>query len=207
MERTNEFLRMVENPSIYSDAELLELLSDKDCIELYRAICLSASAFEMVDAKKRTSEGLKEKEWHHFETRMRKDCHRSLPKMRIAAILICMLVFAGIIYAAFLIHIGKWSGIDTQSVVQSEQTVNETRKDEIMSIDTVVIFKNVELGDIVNRLESHYSVKAVFRKEKVRRLRFYTKWNPSEPLETIVESLNSFEKIDITLEDRTLIIQ
>ncbi len=63
MDKSELLLRMLENPEQYSDEQLLELLADEECRELYEAMRLSADAFQMEDVKAKISAGLKDEEW------------------------------------------------------------------------------------------------------------------------------------------------
>jgi len=46
-----------------------------------------------------------------------------------------------------------------------------------------------------------------YRREEARHVRLYMKWNQSERAEAILERLNRFEKVNLTLSDNKIIVE
>ena len=62
-------------------------------------------------------------------------------------------------------------------------------------------FDNVELQTILDDISSYYKLKVVYNSDKSRHLRLHFYWDKTKDAETIVESLNHFENVNITLTD------
>ena len=68
-------------------------------------------------------------------------------------------------------------------------------------------FENVPLKDIATELASFYHINIETRTAETAALRLYYPWNPQMPLRQVVEELNRFEKVHLTLTNDTLIIE
>jgi len=68
-------------------------------------------------------------------------------------------------------------------------------------------FENVPLKDITAELASFYHIAIEVRNAETAVLRLYYPWNPQMPLRQVVEELNRFEKVHLTLTSDTLIIE
>ena len=70
-----------------------------------------------------------------------------------------------------------------------------------------VVFENAELEQILSELSDHYHVSVEYRNEEVRHLRLYTKWEPTAPLTEMLERINRFEKVNITLKEQQMVVE
>ena len=52
-----------------------------------------------------------------------------------------------------------------------------------------------------------YSVKVEFKNEAARTLRFYLQWEADDTLQEIIDKINHFEKVHLTLTDEAIIIE
>ena len=68
-------------------------------------------------------------------------------------------------------------------------------------------FENVPLKDIAAEMGSAYHVTIEVKNVETAALRLYYPWNPQMPLGQVVEELNRFEKVHLTLTNDTLIIE
>ena len=68
-------------------------------------------------------------------------------------------------------------------------------------------FNNVELQQIMQQLSRDYSVKVVFKNEAKRKLRFYLKWEADDSIQEILNRINHFEKVHLTLSEETVTIE
>ncbi|MBQ8466663.1 MAG: DUF4974 domain-containing protein, partial [Prevotella sp.] len=69
-----------------------------------------------------------------------------------------------------------------------------------------VIYNNVELRQIMQYIADGYGVKVEFRNEAARTLRFYLQWEADDTLQEIIDKINHFEKVHLTLTDETITI-
>ena len=215
MDKSELLLRMLENPEQYSDEQLLELLADEECRELYDAMRLSADAFQMEDAKAKISAGLKDEEWQKFS--MTHDAgsddriirrHFSLSK--IAALFIGVLMLSGIAYAAY--RMAYHAGEDSQKPVQEmpianspQQVLIEEPADSIKQAP--VVFENAELQTMLNEMATYYNYKVTFRTEAAKHIRLYFTWDKASKIEDVVATFNKFERIHINIENQTLVVE
>ena len=179
MDKSELLLRMLENPEQYSDEQLLELLADEECRELYEAMRLSADAFQMEDAKAKISAGLKDEEWQKFSMTHDADSddrtarrHYSLSK--IAALFIGVLMLSGIAYAAY--RMAHRAGEDSQKPVQelpmansSQQVLMEEPTDSVKQAP--IVFENAELQTMLSVLRPRSTSASISPGTKRRRLR------------------------------------
>ncbi|WP_434502207.1 FecR domain-containing protein [Prevotella sp.] len=196
-EKIERLLDMTEHPEHYSEEEMQEILADKETREYYDLIIKTDDAYTKshdVDVDKALQE-FETKHSHHF----------SLSK--IAAILIGILLVSGITYAAIVIN---RSSSNKQSVrkAQIEQVMADKPAKSINAetTDTTTtqkeqLFDNVELQTILDDISSYYKLKVIYHSDKSRHLRLHFYWDKTKDAETIVESLNHFENVNMTLTD------
>ena len=215
MGKSELLLRMWESPEQYSDEQLLELLADEECRELYEAMRLSADAFQMEDAKAKISAGLKDEEWQKFSMTHdegsdgRTVCrHYSLSK--IAALFIGVLMLSGIAYAAY--RMALRAGEDSQKPVQElpmanspQQVLMEEPTDSVKQ--PPVVFENAELQTMLNEMATYYNYKVTFRTEAAKHIRLYFTWDKASKIEDVVATFNKFERIHVSIENQTLVVE
>ena len=215
MDKSELLLRMLENPEQYSDEQLLELLADEECRELYEAMRLSADAFQMEDAKAKIAGGLKDEEWQKFSMPHDADMdgrttrrHYSLSK--IAALFIGVLMLSGIAYAAY--RMALRAGEDSQKPVQElpmanspQQVLMEEPTDSVKQAP--IVFENAELQTMLNEMATYYNYKVSFRTEAAKHIRLYFTWDKASKIEDVVATFNKFERIHINIENQTLVVE
>lgn len=215
MDKSELLLRMLENPEQYSDEQLLELLADEECRELYEAMRLSADAFQMEDAKAKIAAGLKDEEWQKFSMTYDADSdgrtvrrHYSLSK--IAALFIGVLMLSGIAYAAY--RMALRAGEDSQKPVQElpmanspQQVLMEEPTDSVKQAP--IVFENAELQTMLNEMATYYNYKVTFRTEAAKHIRLYFTWDKASKIEDVVATFNKFERIHVSIENQTLVVE
>jgi len=190
--KNEEKIRMLLHPEQYSDEQLDQMLGESD------------TPVPDVD-----------EEWQRFRTGLR---HRQHSPMRWAAILTIGIALSGISYAA--IHQWRQSRAQKETTVENqhrqapqtaadkESTYNlNTVAEERDSVRQDQSFNNVELQQIMQQVAKDYGVKVVFRNEAARSLRFYLKWEANDSIQDIINHINHFEKVHLTLSDATITIE
>lgn len=215
MDKSELLLRMLEHPEQYSDEQLLELLADEECRELYEAMRLSADAFEMEDAKAKISAGLKDEEWQKFsmthdEGSDDRTIRRHFSLSKIAAMFIGILMLSGIAYAAY--RMAHRAGEDSQKPVQEQPMANSPQQVLIEEpADSIkqapVVFENAELQTMLNEMATYYNYKVLFRTESAKHIRLYFTWDKASKIEDVVATFNKFERIHISIENQTLVVE
>ena len=190
--KNEEKIRMLLHPEQYSE-EQLDLMLEED-----------ATPVPDID-----------EEWQRLRVRHRRRQH---PPMRWAAILVIGIALSGISYAA--IH--HWMQTRVQKETAAEKQLpqpaqTQAEEETIYNLNTVAeerdsvrqdqVFNNVELQQIMQQIAKDYGVKVVFRNEATRSLRFYLKWEANDSIQDIINHINHFEKVHLTLSDATITIE
>ena len=210
-------LKMLDSPKDYSEAQWDEILSDKECRELYNDIA------RIRGAVKANYNSLTNKEIAHEWQRLSVE-ENFLEKpngnrsniflkswQRVAAIAAAVVVVSGFAYAAVSTH---FFGIASKpakpaKVEQSakpSRTPKKIQKEEAVKAAEPKLFDNVVLSDILAELSDYYGVDIEYKDEDVKGLRLYFEWNPDEPLTGIISTLNNFESFSIKLEGKKIIV-
>lgn len=203
MNKTELLFQMMEQPQLYTAEEWQEILSDKECRELYTLMAKTKSAF---DSQQEIDEKTIDVEWKKLTLSSRRNW------LRVAAMFIGVLMLSGIALAA--IHISRYvysnrDAAELQSPTQETRISNSNQQMvEADSISTEPkLYDNVPLGEIFQDISNHYNVKVVYQNEDAPRLRLFYRWKPEYTLEKVVEMMNNFEWIQIQAENDTLFIK
>ena len=199
-DKLSKVLDATEHPEQYTDEQLEELLSDEECADYYRLMCDAASAYAATHTE--TDEEL-EAEWQRLQHRSARPVLFSIRK--IAAVVIAILALTGISYAAVSLMTDHE---ETPSAnTEMTETPSSLPDSPTEPADTVQTFQNVELQDILTAVATHYQLQTEYRNEQSRHVRLYIKWNKSEGVETMLERLNKFDKVTLTLSDNKIIVE
>ena len=226
-EKMKRLLDAQDNPEAFTEEELQAMLEDNNLRETADLLSRLKQAYIGEEAKEIDVEA----EWLRFlendELRMKREefatahptakphssfftLHSSFQK--IAAAFIGVLMLSGIAYAT--IHIisnsrsQKTEVQDTIAVAHkaSAPAVRQTSH-EGLTLCEPKTFENVPLKDIAAELGSVYHVTIEVKNAETAALRLYYPWNPQMPLQQVIEELNRFEKVHLTLTNDTLIIE
>lgn len=206
-------LDIIEHPHKYSTQELDEILSDPETREIYNLLCKTDSA---MNAKKEIDI---ESEWNSFSGK-----HFGAPRRRnflwignraaSIAVIICssiVAVAAGIaVTMAVIEHKPAASqGSDAEAIrsytVAASDTI-KTKNDSVKVEKKPVMFEDESLEVIMEAVAKAYDVKIKFNSKEAAALHLYYKFDPSLPIDDVVEQLNTFERINIKRNKDTLII-
>jgi len=136
--------------------------------------------------------------------------HSSLHK--VAASIIGILMLTGIAYAAVHI-ISHNAGVDERAQTQEVQNINSPKNDataETLTADSIPqtrIFENTPLDEMVSEIAHYYNKVADIQSEEAHELRLYYKWEPKDSLESVVDDLNHFDRVNLAIEDDKLIVK
>lgn len=189
-ENNYDFLKMQETPEDFTDEQLESMMDSMD---------------DVPDV---------EDEWKKFEVVHLYECNSSRKQ-------VWMKKAASIIVAIFLIGIACAASVATgfipyvfsahdeceqhDEALSSEMTLNSSAEDK--KEKTVILFDNVTLKDIASEFSAYYNIKVDFKDTKAKDVRLYFNWDKSASLEDNIAVLNAFEKINIRLENNTLIVE
>ena len=191
-------------PEAYTEEELQTMLKEDDLRESAALMARLKQAY----IGKETEDIDVDAEWQRFASQKPK--RRPWGWMQIAAAFIGLLMLSGIAYAA--IHIVSSSRSQQAVENQGDRSLDSVQNHGpvpliLHSIPEPKTFENVPLKDITAELASFYHIAIEVRNAETAALRLYYPWNPQMPLRQVVEELNRFEKVHLTLTSDTLIIE
>ena len=136
-----------------------------------------------------------------------------LAPRKIAASFIGVLLASGIAFAAIQVV----RNISTPKPQQptTEQTTDidpvtflpaDTVQADTISVEPY-IFNNVPLDSMLTAIATAHGVGVEFENEAARHLRFHFVWKREDSLSRVVEKLNTFETVNIGMEDKTLVVK
>lgn len=200
MNRTEEtdklmqVLEAVEHPERYSDEQLRQLLDDQECRDYYHLMCDLTSACAGTKAEADVDV---DAEWQRF-------CRKNYPVRSywriIAAVFMGILMMSGLSYAAVGYFIGQTDSQSSDVEDQKSKVISQQSAPQIAEpFDTVCTFQDAELQEILSQLADYYQLHAEYRNEQARHIRLYIKWNKMEDAQAMIDRLNRFEKVNVTL--------
>lgn len=214
----DRLLDALEHPEKYSDAEVEQLLTDPEAREVYDILRRTA------DVSAPVPEINIDDEWRRFEAKQPKRRPLifrwlSFVASRNAAAVVIALVGTLAVVAA-TIGVTHYFIADNE-LAQTEQTEPQKRTNiananvaptdtipaETTSLPETIVFKGENLERILADMAEYYGAKFKFNQDAAKSLKLYFEWDQSLPLNEVVEQLNNFEQIDITLTDKVLTVK
>lgn len=212
MDKIDRLFDAVEHPDLYSEKDLEDMLRDPETREIYDLMSKSKEAFAQigdidVDA-----------EWDSFDRNHFRAKPRFLTFFNRHAAAVIIGVAATL--AAVASGIGISFSLDNESrdesnIVESDRTAeaadcgspNEPELEIEQSAPEVIIYKEETLYKILQDISGYYKTPVKFSSEDAKTLRLRLKWDQNKPLDEVVETLNNFEQITITLSDDTITVE
>ena len=182
--KKEEQIRMLLHPEKYTDEQLDQMLDETN--------------ITVPDANV---------EWDRFHP---STSHRFIPIKKIAAMLVGVLMLSGIAYATishFIATDEKPHMTITERKLDAEKIKKTAGIEMAPTKNTPVIFNNVELQQIMKYVAEGYDVKVEFKNKTVGSIRFYLQWEADDTLQEIIDKINHFEKVHLTLNEETITIE
>ena len=132
---------------------------------------------------------------------------------KVAASIIGILFTAGVAFAA--IQVVRNISTPKPQLPSTEQVI-DTKPVTSLPADTVkadtipvepYVFNNVPLDSMLTAIAVAHNMQVEFENEAARHLRFHFVWKREDSLSRVVEKLNTFEAVNIGMEDRTLVVR
>lgn len=200
MDKTDLLLQMTEHPEDYTEEQLRQTLSDSECRELYQLMSDVQSVLVADDVDV-------DREWQHFVCRHAHS--RRWP--RVAASLAGLAVVSGLAVGGVVSLTHRLTADTVAQKVADSATVQPVQAAALPQTTPVcmepVVFDNVRLDSMVRQMAIYYNVRARIANDSLGAVRLFFQWNPSEPLEHVVERLSHFERVSLQLSDSTLTVE
>lgn len=152
-----------------------------------------------------------DEEWQKFEAKHFAPKRKSWGWMQIAALFIGVLMLSGIAYAA--IHLASTrTEEDKISLRQETAKTSDSQQgqpsvtDSTMTV-TNVKFENTRLDTMLTDIATYYHHQVEIRNEALHELRLFYRWDRKASIESVIDELNNFEQLHLTLEGNTIIAQ
>lgn len=211
MDKYDLVLDIVEHPEKYTSEQLAEILSELETREIYNLLCKTDSAIEAeknidVDA-----------EWVNFAEKHSVRSRHNFFWFGSRAATIAAIVCTSIVAVATIIGVSvvidhKPRPIADINIVSPTATNVSTdtltvQSDTVKVCLTPIMFENEPLEKIMTEVAEAYGIEEViFNNSEAATLHLYYKFDPSLPLNEVVEQLNTFEQINIKQNDNVLTI-
>lgn len=221
MDNLDKLLEAIDQPEKYTEQDLRAMLSDHDTRELYNLL-ISYRASDLASNDFLTGQNI-ECEWQKFladnsdlipaqegKTVNKTNWLHRLFSRKIAAVLIFVVASCSVI--AVGVSLGIRSKILNHEDITSldfaaTDTLLSKRDAEISSglpLDTVIIFENKPLDAILSELAPIYGVEVALSAPISKEVRLFFRWDSSMSLPELIEHLNTFERINLTLSNNTI---
>ena len=228
--RIEWLLELQDHPEQLTDEQLQLILADDELRQLVQQLGFAKRAFKHDELRNDTPDV--DAEWEKFAAShaealdalnegerlrvggIRKPRFASLlAPHKIAASFIGVLLASGIAFAA--IQVVRNISTPKQQLPTTEQ-VADTKSVTSLPADTVkadtipvepYIFNNVPLDSMLTAIAVVHGVGVEFENDAARQLRFHFVWKREDSLTRVVEKLNTFEAVNIGIEDKTLVVR
>lgn len=214
----DRLLDALEHPENYNDTEIEQLLTDPDEREVYEMLRKTA------DISAPVPEINIDEEWRRFEAKQPKRrpvILRWLSFMasrNAAAVIIALVgtlaVVAATIGVTHYFNANKEMAQTEQTEPQKQTAIadskvapTDTIPAETTPLPETIVFKGENLERILADMAGYYGVTVKFNQDAAKSLLLYFEWDQSLPLNEVVEQLNNFEQINITLTDKALTVK
>ncbi len=153
-----------------------------------------------------------DEEWRKFEAKHFPSRGHAWNWAQIAAAIVGVLMLSGITYAAIHYaanHIQAMNQEEIQETPQdaSRHPITKTGHQDSVQTADIIVFDNKPLLFIAEELARNYHLSVKVKNSKTAALRLYYPWNPQMPPEQIVNELNRFDKVKLTIENHSIIIE
>ena len=219
MDKTELLFRMMEQPEKYDEGQWREILSDKECHELYTMMAAARSAVEAARYDQRADDTTVQQEWERFVAKHPHAGNSSRPIWRrVAAVAAVIVIAASIVVAAVhtrgfgLLQERQSSDDSTQQtpVTATSATSDVTENQEVtptLTDNEAHLYDDISLEQIIDDMTAKYNIQEVeWRSEEAKSLRLYYRWEPSYSIDKVVDMLNSFQAFTIQRTGNKLII-
>ena len=222
-ERIEWLLELQEHPEQLTDDQLKQILADDEMRQLVQQLGFAKRAFKHDELKDNPQD--MDDEWEKFAASHANELdaldegeHKPrflafLAPHKIAASFIGVLLASGIAFAA--IQVVRNISTSKPQLPTTEQTTDiepvTSRPVETVKADTIpaepYIFNNVPLDSMLTAIAAAHGVGVEFENEAARQLRFHFVWKREDSLTRVLEKLNTFEAVNIGMEDKTLVVR
>ena len=221
--RIEWLLELQDHPEQLTDEQLQQILADDEMRQLVQQFGFAKRAFKY-DAIKNDTPDV-DAEWEKFAASHAKALNAldegdrksrfvlRLATHKIAASFIGVLLASGIAFAA--IQVVRNISTPKPQLPTTEQATDiepvtslpvDTVKADTIPVEPY-IFNNVPLDSMLTAIAAAHGISVEFENDAARQLRFHFVWKRDDNLTRVVEKLNTFEAVNIGIEDKKLVVR
>lgn len=214
MDKIDRLLDAIEHPERYSSEEITAMLQDPEVKETFDLLDKTKSSLQTISVPNIDGEWQRFKSAHHRPATSLGFKFKNLLSRKIAAsvaIAIVSLTAVAAIVGMSVHYLNRPQPALVSAAEDSTVEVTSTSPENLPGVDEeqvatpeTIVFDNESLGVIIAKIADFYGYTVEFNSEKAKDLRLFFRWNQALPLDEVVESLNNFEQIHISLEDKKI---
>ena len=211
MKNIETLFDLIDHPEKYPQEEVESLLSDPETRESYNLLCkiescVCAEIVPDVDA-----------EWERLAEKYRPR-HFLLEGHRAASIAIIVFASLAAVAAGIGISLAFRDKSNQSVLMENRETMtvervydsamesSEATNGSIPEPIAPILFENESLRTILTQASELYNKELEVRNEEAAELKLYFKLEPSLSLEEVIDRINTFEQINVTVGDSVIII-
>ena len=141
-----------------------------------------------------------DEEWTKFEAKHFQTSSNALrfTLMKVAAAIVGILMLGGISYATIHYMTGS-TPTSQQQETSADANIQRSTVNAQPDEQQHFVYENVELKDILRELATYYHFEIVYKNEKAKHVRLYIQIEKTKRIEEVVEFMNNFKKVHLTI--------
>ena len=211
IERKKIIDKIISAPGELTPEEINAIKADTQLSKVYKEMCLTAAA--LFSAPEPDSEE-GEQEFKRFASeRLRRRSFGPLSLRQVAAAASIVILAGLAVGAGITIHRKTITENENAPALVANTSVPEiygdtaTAKEPPVPGQGLEVFENQRLDSILTRIAAIHTCRVEYLPEANRELRLYFKWEKDDALEDVVEMLNTFDQINLTLHDNIITVK
>ncbi len=211
IERKKIIDKIISAPGELTPEEINAIKADTQLSKVYKEMCLTAAA--LFSAPEPDSEEV-EQEFKRFASEsLRRRSFGPLSLRQVAAAASIVILAGLAVGAGITIHRKTITENENAPALVANTSVPEiygdtaTAKEPPVPGQGLEVFENQRLDSILTRIAAIHTCRVEYLPEANRELRLYFKWEKDDALEDVVEMLNTFDQINLTLHDNIITVK
>ncbi len=210
MDNLDKLLEAVEHPESFSSDELQHLISDPEMLQLYKVLCVTRAQSFASESENLTDEMI-DAQWQRLKTANRKPfLLRWFATRKAAAVISLVIISCSIVAVGVSISLRQseknTSTSELAASIADDTTDNMVITSETVSLpkDTVIIFEDKRLNDVLTELAPYYGVTVELKRPQTKEVRLFLQWDSTTTIDELIEHLNSFDRINLTINENVI---
>ena len=214
MSKLRKLFDMTEHPERYQDSDWQQLAPGHDITD--DDISSAWSHVLATENKMATDEHGGARNEETVSIRVRPLQEKNHPLLKMAAAVAAVMMLSGIAWAAFGGYFAKEKSPQQTARAALHQGSPSTAADTLLAPSPPrtpappenIVFENVELQDILQKMTEHYRLEGIdYSRQELRHLRLYYEWDTAASLQAVLDELNAFEQIKISTDGKKLNVE